>query len=153
MLKLVWDFTKYTEHFWTSAQLSMTLFLCQLPLASVPLLHLISLINWSEILAAKPYPGGSVGIYLLWIRNWDPETRTISIYSDTEGMWPEELFNGCILAACTQRGNKKPVCRAEENMLRCRVGKWEKEYYLFGALWCCDWFLPNIPAFFQYSPL
>ena len=90
------------DAFWISAQISMTPSLCQLSLPSAPRLHPICLINWSEILAAKPYPGGSIGIYLPWIRNWDPEARTASTYSGTQEMQPEELFKGYILIACAK---------------------------------------------------
>lgn len=98
---------------WTSAQFSMT-FSLSLPFPYAPVLHPIYLINWSEILAADSFPGGSVGIYLLWIRNWDPETRTISIYSGTEEMWPKELFKGCILTVVQKKTMKSHSLPSKE---------------------------------------
>lgn len=130
MLKLVWDFKKYTGHFWIYAQFSMTPFLCQLPLPSAPPHYHICLINWSEILAAKTNPGGSIGIYCPWTGSWDPETRTISTYPGTE-MWPEEYFKGYILTACVQWSNKKPassqhgkMCRHAGRVIRKKSAAW-----------------------------
>lgn len=111
------------DAFWISAQISMTPCLCQLSLPSVPPLHPICLINWSEILASKPCPGGSIEIYLPWIRNWDPETRTTSTYSGAQEMQPEELFKGYILIACAKRGNGKTVSAKQGKM--CRGGERE----------------------------
>lgn len=101
----------------------MTPSLCQLSLPSSPPLHSICLINWSEILAAKPYPGGSKGIYLLSVRNWDPEARTTSTYSGTQEMQPEELFKVYILIVCAKRGNGKTVSAQQGKM--CRGGERE----------------------------
>lgn len=131
MLKLVWDFEKVCWPLY--AQLSTAPFLCQLPLPSAPSLHPNCLINWSEILAAKSYPGWSTRNYLPSNRNWDLEIRA-STYSGEEEMWPEELFKGYILTAYVQKGNNKPVSAHQGKV--CKKRKWgENIVWFFWNIW------------------